>query len=105
MHYPIIPGHVSVGRILEAPGVDEDALGEPLSQGDVVTFGVGVGPLDAAPNGRGEFAQADGSTVSYSPGTRATKIFAASSDPMTSVPRTSAKATVRGPSSHRCRGA
>ena len=36
--YPIIPGHVSVGRILEAPGVDEDALGEPLSPGDVVTF-------------------------------------------------------------------
>ena len=53
MPYPIIPGHVSVGRILEAPGVDEDALGEPLSQGDVVTFGVGVGPLDAAPDGRG----------------------------------------------------
>jgi len=36
--YPIVPGHVSVGRVLEAPGVHEDALGEPLSHGDVVTF-------------------------------------------------------------------
>jgi len=36
--YPIIPGHVSVGRILEAPGVTADALGNPLSPGDVVTF-------------------------------------------------------------------
>ena len=36
--YPIVPGHVSVGRVLEARGVDTDALGEPLSLGDVVTF-------------------------------------------------------------------
>ncbi|UCF40708.1 MAG: zinc-binding dehydrogenase [Gemmatimonadota bacterium] len=36
--YPIIPGHVSVGRILEARGVDRDALGEALHPGDVVTF-------------------------------------------------------------------
>ncbi len=36
--YPIIPGHVSVGRILEAPGVETDALGTPLAPGDVVTF-------------------------------------------------------------------
>ena len=36
--YPIVPGHVSVGRVLEAPGVRTDALGEPLSLGDVVTF-------------------------------------------------------------------
>jgi L-iditol 2-dehydrogenase len=36
--YPIIPGHVSVGRVLECPGVDSDALGNPLNPGDVVTF-------------------------------------------------------------------
>jgi L-iditol 2-dehydrogenase len=36
--YPIIPGHVSVGRILEAPGVTTDALGSPIGPGDVVTF-------------------------------------------------------------------
>jgi L-iditol 2-dehydrogenase len=36
--YPIIPGHVSVGRVLEAPGVTHDALGAPLATGDVVTF-------------------------------------------------------------------
>jgi len=36
--YPIVPGHVSVGRVLEAPGVERDALGERLSPGDVVTF-------------------------------------------------------------------
>jgi L-iditol 2-dehydrogenase len=36
--YPIIPGHVSVGRILECPGVETDALGTPLGPGDVVTF-------------------------------------------------------------------
>ncbi len=36
--YPIIPGHVSIGRILEANGVDEDATGEPLELGDAVTF-------------------------------------------------------------------
>jgi L-iditol 2-dehydrogenase len=36
--YPIIPGHVSVGRVLESRGVDNDALGHPLSPGDLVTF-------------------------------------------------------------------
>ncbi len=36
--YPIVPGHVSVGRVLEAPGVERDALGRPLAVGDVVTF-------------------------------------------------------------------
>ena len=36
--YPIIPGHVSVGRVLEARGVTTDALGAPLRPGDVVTF-------------------------------------------------------------------
>jgi L-iditol 2-dehydrogenase len=36
--YPIIPGHVSVGKILEAPGVHDDALGNPIGPGDVVTF-------------------------------------------------------------------
>ncbi len=36
--YPIIPGHVSVGRVLEARGVDRDAMGNRLEPGDVVTF-------------------------------------------------------------------
>jgi threonine dehydrogenase-like Zn-dependent dehydrogenase len=36
--YPIIPGHVSVGRIAEARGVTVDALGRPVAVGDVVTF-------------------------------------------------------------------
>ena len=36
--YPIVPGHVSVGRVLEAPGVAVDAVGASLSAGDVVTF-------------------------------------------------------------------
>jgi threonine dehydrogenase-like Zn-dependent dehydrogenase len=36
--YPIIPGHVSVGRVLESRGVDRDAFGAPVSPGDVVTF-------------------------------------------------------------------
>jgi threonine dehydrogenase-like Zn-dependent dehydrogenase len=36
--YPIVPGHVSVGRILENRGVDVDAIGSPLAVGDVVTF-------------------------------------------------------------------
>jgi len=36
--YPIIPGHVSVGRVLESRGVTRDALGDPLAIGDVVTF-------------------------------------------------------------------
>ncbi len=36
--YPIVPGHVSVGRVLESNGVERDAMGEPLAPGDVVTF-------------------------------------------------------------------
>src|SRR5687767_11904098 len=36
--YPLLMGHVSVGRILEARGVEKDAMGAPLSPGDVVTF-------------------------------------------------------------------
>src|SRR6185436_8731082 len=36
--YPIIPGHVSVGRVLESNGIRQDALGEPLAVGDAVTF-------------------------------------------------------------------
>jgi len=36
--YPIIPGHVSVGQILELRDVTHDALGRPLRAGDVVTF-------------------------------------------------------------------
>lgn len=36
--YPIVPGHVSVGRVLELREVDADALGTPLSAGDLVTF-------------------------------------------------------------------
>ena len=36
--YPIIPGHVSVGRVLEAQGVNADALGAPLTTDDIVTF-------------------------------------------------------------------
>jgi L-iditol 2-dehydrogenase len=36
--YPIIPGHVSVGRVLETRGVDRDTTGQPLAVGDVVTF-------------------------------------------------------------------
>jgi len=36
--YPIIPGHVTVGRVLKARGVTSDALGRPLAPGDIVTF-------------------------------------------------------------------
>lgn len=36
--YPIVPGHVSVGRVLEMRDVETDALGSPLGAGDVVTF-------------------------------------------------------------------
>lgn len=36
--WPIVPGHVSVGRVLEARGVSRDAVGEPLTVGDIVTF-------------------------------------------------------------------
>lgn len=36
--YPIIPGHVSVGRVAAARGVERDALGRPLREGDAVSF-------------------------------------------------------------------
>lgn len=36
--YPIIPGHVSVGRVRETRGVETDAGGRPLAPGDLVTF-------------------------------------------------------------------
>jgi len=36
--YPIVPGHVSVGRVGETNGIRHDALGAPLAQGDEVTF-------------------------------------------------------------------
>lgn len=36
--YPIIPGHVSVGRIAAMNGRLTDVEGEPLAEGDVVTF-------------------------------------------------------------------
>lgn len=36
--YPIIPGHVSVGRIRELPAPVEDVNGHPFAVGDVVTF-------------------------------------------------------------------
>lgn len=36
--YPIVPGHVSVGRVAELAGVEHDALGHPLAPGDLVTF-------------------------------------------------------------------
>ncbi len=36
--WPVIPGHVSVGRIREAREVDRDASGTPVGPGSVVTF-------------------------------------------------------------------
>lgn len=36
--YPIIPGHVSVGRVAETGGEVTDVDGHPLHAGDVVTF-------------------------------------------------------------------
>ncbi|NIR42648.1 MAG: zinc-binding dehydrogenase [Gemmatimonadetes bacterium] len=36
--YPIVPGHISVGRVSESNGVERDVLGERLDTGDVVTF-------------------------------------------------------------------
>ncbi len=36
--YPIVPGHVSVGRVLETRGLDRDALDQVLAPGDLVTF-------------------------------------------------------------------
>lgn len=36
--YPIVPGHVSVGRVAATHAVTADALGRPLEMGDVVTF-------------------------------------------------------------------
>src|SRR3954470_18349379 len=36
--YPIIPGHVSVGRVAETNGPLADVEGRPIEVGDVVTF-------------------------------------------------------------------
>jgi L-iditol 2-dehydrogenase len=36
--YPLIPGHVSVGRIAELGGPVADVEGQPFHEGDVVTF-------------------------------------------------------------------
>ena len=36
--YPIIPGHVSVGRVLETGGALRDALGQEIGVGRLVTF-------------------------------------------------------------------
>lgn len=36
--WPIIPGHVSVGRVRETRGPGVDATGRPLAEGDAVTF-------------------------------------------------------------------
>ena len=36
--YPIVPGHVSVGRVIETSGVKADITGTPLAPGDLVTF-------------------------------------------------------------------
>lgn len=36
--YPLIPGHVSVGRIAEMNGVIRDIEGAPFREGDLVTF-------------------------------------------------------------------
>ena len=36
--WPIIPGHVSVGRVRETRGPGVDAAGRPLAEGDTVTF-------------------------------------------------------------------
>ena len=36
--YPIIPGHVSVGRVAKMNGKLTTVNGDPLKEGDVVTF-------------------------------------------------------------------
>ncbi|HVC82530.1 MAG TPA: alcohol dehydrogenase catalytic domain-containing protein, partial [Chloroflexota bacterium] len=36
--YPIIPGHVSVGRVRETRGVARDVEGDEILPGEVVTF-------------------------------------------------------------------
>ncbi|MEW6524240.1 MAG: zinc-binding dehydrogenase [Bacillota bacterium] len=36
--YPIIPGHVTVGRVEQVAGTVSDVSGEPIKTGDVVTF-------------------------------------------------------------------
>lgn len=36
--YPIIPGHVSVGRLEKIRGTMRDVLGQPLEEGDRITF-------------------------------------------------------------------
>ncbi|MBP9946574.1 MAG: alcohol dehydrogenase catalytic domain-containing protein, partial [Vicinamibacteria bacterium] len=36
--WPIIPGHVSCGRVVQAAGAPKDPFGEEIRAGDVVTF-------------------------------------------------------------------
>src|SRR5574341_1078706 len=36
--YPIIPGHVSVGRVVETGGPVDDIEGRPITVGSIVTF-------------------------------------------------------------------
>src|SRR5262245_53200583 len=36
--YPIIPGHVSVGRVVEIAGPLSDVEGNPIAKGALVTF-------------------------------------------------------------------
>ncbi len=36
--YPIIPGHISVGEIMQTAGQVTDITGDPLKRGDIVTF-------------------------------------------------------------------
>ncbi len=36
--YPLIPGHISVGRVADASGPVQDVDGRPIREGDVVTF-------------------------------------------------------------------
>jgi threonine dehydrogenase-like Zn-dependent dehydrogenase len=36
--YPLIPGHINVGRVADANGPVEDVDGRPIREGDVVTF-------------------------------------------------------------------
>lgn len=36
--YPIVPGHISVGRVVDDYGARTDSMGVPLGAGDLVTF-------------------------------------------------------------------
>ncbi len=52
--YPIIPGHVSVGRVLRVQGDVQDVEGEQIQVGEVVTVVVGQytdhGPVEINPH-------------------------------------------------------